>query len=133
MNKRKKVIAVNAFLIAALFGLVTLNKEVLRPAVTGDGLLPIITGCFPNFIAAFLISLAIVSAAVIRKFKRGRLLVYAASLAVFIILSIEEIKPMWGASTAYDPYDIVASGVGAVLAVICFEFLVRFTKNRQEG
>jgi len=129
MNNRKKVIAVNAFLIAALFGLVTLNKEVLRPAVTGDGLLRIITGCFPNFIAAFLISLAIVSAAVIRNFKRARLLVYLASSAVFIILSIEEIKPMWGASTSYDPYDIVASGAGAVMAVICFEIWIRLSKN----
>ena len=67
----------------------------------------VITGCFPNFIAAYLISLAAVSAVFIRKWKRGRLIVVSSAIIVFIILTIEELKPMWGASTHYDSYDIM--------------------------
>jgi len=73
ITNRKKVIAINAFLIAALFGLVSLNKEILRPALNNSDLWKILTGCFPNFIAAYIISLAVVSAALIRKFRHGRL------------------------------------------------------------
>ena len=123
INNRKKVIAVNALLVAALFGLVSLNKEILRPALNDSDLLKILTGCFPNFIAAYLISLAFVSAVLIRKFKHGRLLVYSGSIAVFAILTMEELKPMWGANTYYDIFDIVASGVGSTLAILTYELL----------
>ena len=132
-KNRKKVIAVNAFLFAALFGLVSLNKEILRPAFATSDLLKILTGCFPNFIAAYLISLASVSAVLIRKFKHGRLLVYAFSIVVFIILMIEEFKPMWGASTYYDTYDIIASGVGSILAIITYELLLLIDMRRKGG
>ncbi|MDP8201765.1 MAG: hypothetical protein P9M11_06440 [Candidatus Tenebribacter burtonii] len=111
-KSKKKVLVINAFLVAVLFGLVSLNKEVLRPALNSSHLLGILTGCFPNFIAAYLISLASVSAVLIRKLKRGRSIIYLWSTMVFIILMIEELKPMWGASTQYDAFDIIASGVG---------------------
>lgn len=126
-NSRKKVIAINAILLAALFGLVSLNKEILRPALNHSSLLKILTGCFPNFIAAYCISLAFVSAVLIRKFKHGRLLVYSGSIAVFVILMIEELKPMWGASTYYDIFDIIASGVGSTLAIFTYEMLILIT------
>ena len=131
MNKKKKVIAINAFLVAALFGLVSLNKEFLRPTLQNSNLLKVLTGCFPNFIAAFLISMSFVSAVMIRKPSRGRLIIYLSSIVVFIILMIEELKPMWGASTHYDSYDIVASGVGSVLAIITFELLILIEKRRK--
>ena len=131
MNNRKKIIAINAFLIAALFGLVSLNKEILRPALNNSDLLKILTGCFPNFIAAYIISLALVSAAIIRKFKHSRLIVYSGSIAVFAILTIEEIMPMWGASTTYDLFDIIASGVGSGLAIITYELLILIKMKRQ--
>lgn len=131
MNNKMKVVAINAILFAALFGLITLNKEVLRPALNHSGLLKILTGCFPNFIAAYLISLASVSAVLIRKFKHGRLLVYTFSIAVFAILMIEEIKPMWGASTYYDLFDIIASGVGSTLAIFTYELLILFEMRRR--
>ena len=132
INNRKKTIAVNAFLIAALFGLVSLNKEILRPALNNAGLLKTLSGCFPNFIAAYLISMASVSAALIRNFKHGRLIVYAFSIIVFTILMIEELKPMWGASVYYDTYDIIASGVGSILAILTYELLKLITVRRQE-
>jgi len=122
-NNKKKVIVINAFLFAALFGLVSLNKEILRPALNNSSLLKYLTSCFPNFIAAYIISLFFVSAVLIRKMKYGRPIVYISSIAVFAILMIEEIKPMWGANTYYDTFDIIASAVGSIIAIITFELL----------
>lgn len=130
ISNKKKVIAINALLFAALFALVSLNKEILRPALNNSSFLKILTGCFPNFIAAYLISLAFVSAVLIRKMKRGRLVVYISSMAVFAILMIEEIKPMWGASTYYDTYDIIASAVGSITTIITYELLQSIEMRR---
>ena len=132
LNKKKKVFAINAIIFAALFGLISLNKEILRPALNDSSLLKILTGCFPNFIAAYLISLASVSAVLVRKLKHGRLIVYLSSIAVFVILTIEELKPMWGASTYYDIFDIIASGVGSTMAIFTYELLILIKKRRQE-
>ena len=131
IKDKKKVIAINAILFATLFGLVSLNKEILRPGLNDSGLLKILTGCFPNFIAAYLISLASVSAVLIRKFKHGRLIVYTFSIAVFAILTVEELKPMWGASICYDVFDIIASGVGSTLAIFTYELSILIKKRRQ--
>jgi hypothetical protein len=128
INDKMKAIVINAMLIAVLFGLVSLNKEILRPALNNSGFLKIFTGCFPNFIAAYLISLASVSVVLIRNFRHGRLFVYIFSIAVFAILMVEELKPMWGASTYYDTLDIMASGVGSALAILTYELLI-WTKN----
>ena len=130
IDSRKKVIVINVILFAALFGLVSLNKEILRPALNNSSLLKILTGCFPNFIAAYFISLAFVSAVLIRKFKHGRLIVYSSSIAVFAILMIEELNPMWGASTHYDTFDIIASAVGSTLAIFTYELLILFKTRR---
>lgn len=132
INNKKKVLAINAILVAALFGLISLNKEILRPALNNAGLLKILTGCFPNFIAAYFISLAFVSAVLIRKLKHGRLIVYSSSIAVFVILTIEELIPMWGASTYYDIFDIIASGVGSTIAIFTYELLIWIKMRRRE-
>ena len=130
MKNRLGIVVINIFLFAALFGLVTLNKKLLRPASSNTYFFNILTGCFPNFIAAYLISLAFVPAVLIRKPKSGRLMIYVGSIIVFIILTIEELKPMWGASTHYDPFDILASGVGSLLAVLTFEIFVFLRKYK---
>ncbi len=130
-KSKKKVIIINAFLVAALFGLVSLNKEFLRPVFNNSNVLKVLTGCFPNFIAAFIISLASVTAVLVRKLNRGRLIVYLSSIAVFIILMMEELTPMWGASTHYDSFDIIASGVGSLLAIVTFELLTLISKKEE--
>jgi hypothetical protein len=130
-KNKMKVIAINAILFAALFGLVSLNKEFLRPTLNNSNLLKILTGCFPNFIAAYLISLASVSAVLIRKINHGRLIVYTSSIVVFIILMIEELKPMWGASTYYDLFDIIASGMGSILTIITYELAIVIEKRQK--
>ncbi|MCD6379373.1 hypothetical protein J7M07_02870, partial [bacterium] len=84
----------------------------------------ILTGCFPNFAAAYIIGFAIVNAMLIRKLKHRRTIVYISSLLVFLILTIEELKPMWGASTYYDSYDILASGIGSFLSILTFELII---------
>jgi len=131
LKNKKKIIVINTLLFALLFGLVSLNKEFLRPTFNNSNLLKILTGCFPNFIAAYLISLASVSAVLIRKFKHGRLIVYTSSITVFVILTIEELKPMWGASTYYDIFDIIASGVGSTLAIFTYELLILIEMRRR--
>jgi hypothetical protein len=131
LNYRVRLIIINAILFAALFGLISLNKEFLRPTLNNSEFLKILTGCFPNFIAAYIISLAVVTAVVIRKIKHGRLILYSSSIVVSAILIIEELKPMWGASEYYDTYDIIASVVGSFLAIITFELLIRIGKKRE--
>ena len=130
LKNKKKIIAINAILFAALFGLISLNKEFLRPTLNNSELLKILTGCFPNFIAAYIISIAAVTAVVIRKIKHGRLIIYTSSIVVSAILILEELKPMWGASEHYDKYDIIASVVGSILAIMTFELLNKIEKSR---
>jgi predicted neutral ceramidase superfamily lipid hydrolase len=129
MKNIKKAIAINAILFAALFGLISLNKEFLRHTLNNTGFQKVFTDCFPNFIAAYLISLLFVSAVLIRKIKHGRLIVYVCALVVFLILMIEEIKPMWGANEYYDSNDIIASGVGSFFTIITYELLILFEKR----
>ena len=69
---------------------------------------------------------------VIRKLKHERLIAYISSILVFVILTIEELKPMWGASTHYDLFDIIASGIGSLLAITIFEIIVSRRKNLKQ-
>ena len=125
-KKVLKIIGINLILFGALFGLITINKEFLRPLSSSNSLSVVLTGCFPNFIAAFLISLAPINAVVIKKPKGGRIIVYACAIFTFLILAIEEVIPFWGASTYYDLYDIIASAIGSALAISTYEIIVGF-------
>jgi hypothetical protein len=130
-RSRLRTIATNLVLFAVLFGLVFLNKRLLRPMLGSVPLMDILTGSFPNFIAAFFISLAVVNAVVTARPRYGRHLVYAGSLLVFAILALEEVRPMWGASTYYDSFDILASGLGSLLSISVFESIM--LRRRQRG
>jgi hypothetical protein len=125
INKRSKfkLIGTNCFLFAILYGSVTFNKEVLQPAYGPIPVLSDLLGCLPNFLAAALISLSIVNALRVRMPRHGRLIAYAGSLLVFAILTLEELKPMWGASTYYDPLDILASALGALVGIVVYEVI----------
>lgn len=128
---RKKTLVINIVLFGVLFGLVSFNKEVLRPTFTNSEIAKIFTGSFPNFIAGFIISLAFVNAVVTRISKYRRPIVYISSVIVFSILTFEEFRPLWGASTYYDLYDIIASGIGVLLSVLIFEIII-FKQKRKE-
>jgi glycopeptide antibiotics resistance protein len=128
---RKRIFAINAALFAALFGLVSFNKEVVRPASKTNPNWDVLTGSFPNFIAAYLISLAVVTPVLLRKWRHGRLIVYSWSAIIFLVLVVEEFRPMWGASTYFDIFDVIGSATGAILALLTYEAL-RFGRLRQK-
>jgi hypothetical protein len=48
---------------------------------------------------------------------------------IFLVLTVEELRPMWGASTVLDAYDIAASGVGSLLAISVYEFVSRLRRE----
>ena len=128
-KKRLRVILTNCLLFGLLFGLVSLNKEILRPSLSDVPIGKPMLGCFPNFIAAYIISLFFVNAVLALEPMHSRLIVSLGSLSVFAVLTAEELRPMWGASTHYDVLDIVASGVGALLAVFTYEVAMATRKR----
>jgi len=99
MNTKNKIkiIVVNMSLFVLLFVFITINKEFFRPQFGNLPFIGVLTGSFPNFLAALVLSFASVNAVLIRKPKQSRSIVYAASALVFVILTFEELKPMWGA------------------------------------
>jgi len=123
-KSKKQLIVINIILFAILFGLVSLNKEFFRPQFNHIPFVKILTGSFPNFIAAYIISLALGNAFSNKIPKYIRLMIYISAILVFLILTFEEVVPLWGASTHYDFYDIVASGIGSFLAIITFELFL---------
>lgn len=127
-SKRSLIFLVNLMLVALLYGLVTLNKAIFRPMFQADSFPDILTGIFPNFIAALLISLAFICPVLIRRPPHGSLIAYASAVAVFAVLATEEFKPMWGASTYFDPYDIAASAAGSLASVLVYE-LIKTSEN----
>lgn len=131
-SKGKQIIIRNILLFALLFGLVTMNKKLIRPNFEHIPLINILAGCFPNFIAAFLISLAIINAVLIKNPGKGRVIAYAGSAFVFLVLTFEEFKPIWGASEYFDSFDILASGFGSLLSVLLFELINHSRKNKQK-
>ena len=128
---KKRIIIFNSILFAILFLSISFNKEILRPIYNQTRFVGVLTGCFPNFIAALIIGLCFMNGIVTRKPKHERLIVYMSSIIIFVILAAEELMPMWGASTHYDLLDIVASGVGSLFTITIFELIVlRRKKNK---
>ena len=123
--KKRKYLAVNLILFAVLYLSVTFNKEFIRPVYGYSPIIGIITGSFSNFMAAYIISLFPIAPILVKNIdlKKARLIIYSVSILVFLILTIEELNPMWGASTQYDLFDILASGIGSILAILTFELV----------
>lgn len=132
--KNRKYLAINLILFAILFLSVTFNKEFIRPIYGHSPIIGILTGSLSNFMAAYIISLFPITPILAKniKIKKARLIIYVVSILVFIILTIEELKPMWGASMQYDLFDILASGLGSLLAILTFEiFIGKIVKNQK--
>jgi hypothetical protein len=127
--KARRAILVNICLFGVLYGMVSLNKKVLRPSFNDIPSMALVLGCFPNFIAAYIVGLFFVNGALTMRPARSRVLVYWGSLCVFAVLTVEELKPMWGASAYFDVLDIVASGVGSLLAIATYEMAAAFRKR----
>ena len=134
-NNKKKYIVINLLLFAFLYLSVTFNKESIRPYYGNDAFWGILTGSYSNFAAAYIISLFPFAAIFAKKLskKKSRLFFYGFAILVFLILTLEEINPFFGVSKVYDMYDIIASGLGSLFAIITFELIIRKKKNdRQE-
>ncbi len=129
-SNKIKVIAINIILFAVLFGLISFNKEILRPLWSNVPILNYLTDVFPNFIAALLINMAIVNAILLKKPLRIRLIVLGSSALILIIFVIEEYVSLLGASTQFDINDIFASAIGVLLAYLSFEFIVAKRNKR---
>lgn len=129
--KNRKYLAINLILFAILYLTVSFNKEFIRPVYGSLPIIGIMTGSFSNFMAAYIISLFPVSQIISKKIriKNARIIVYTVSILVFLILTVEEIHPIFGASTQYDLFDILASAVGSVLAILTFEFIINWSKT----
>ena len=131
--KNRKYLAINLILFAILYFSVSFNKEFIRPIYGHSPIIGIITGSFSNFMAAYIISLFSVAAILAKKIeiKKAKLIFYVISILVFIILTIEELRPFVSASKTYDIYDIFASGLGSLLAILTFEvFIKKIIKKR---
>jgi hypothetical protein len=127
-KNKLRIVLGNLFLFAALFGLITLNKTLLRPQLNHSAIGQILTGSLPNFLAALLISLAFVNPILAKKPKHGRMWIYLIAFLVFAILALEEFTSIWGASKHYDTFDVVASGFGSFVAIILYEMVGRTSK-----
>ena len=129
--KNKIYIAINLILFAVLYLSVTFNKEFIRPVYGHSPIIGILTGSFSNFMAAYIVSISFIAPILARniEIKKARLIIYVTSILVFIILTIEELKPFVSASKTYDIYDIIASGLGSILAVLTFELINIKRKN----
>lgn len=117
-----KIIGINLTLFLLLYGLVYINKTIFRPTFTDTPLAQILTGSFPSFIAAFIISLFIVNPVLIRKPRLSRLIVYLGSVIVMTVLILDEFESI-RASMHFDIYDIIATILGSILAVLIYELL----------
>jgi len=131
-------IAINFLLFAILYFSVSFNKEFIRPIYGDTPIIGILTGSFSNFMAAYIISLFPFSPVLANKLdiKKSRLIVYSVAVVIFILLTIEEIKPYTDASKVYDMYDIIASGLGSLSAILTFEiFFIRIVNksNMENG
>ena len=132
MHFRKKAIITNLMLFVILYFSVSFNKEYIPPIYGENPIIGILTGSYSNFIAAYIISLFSISPILKRKISKkiSRIIFYIISTSVFILLTIEEINPFTQASKTFDIYDIIASGIGSLLAIVTFEIIIKKQKNR---
>ena len=110
---------INLVLILLFF----INKRYLRPNYGNVFLLSTILGSLPNLIGAFMFSLLPMSKALKLKLHIGRRIIWISSISVFAILTYEEFSPYFTATTTFDYFDIIASGIGSSLALIYYYFL----------
>jgi len=127
LKSRIKYIGINLILFAILYFSVSMNKNIVRPVIGNSAFLSIITGSFPNFMAVYLLSLTPIYPVLSKRLdvRNSRKIIYMVTFIVFMILTIEEIRPFVGASETYDLFDIVANGIGSICAILTFEVVIK--------
>jgi hypothetical protein len=127
MNRKRlpRLLGSNFLLFAFLFASISFNKEILRPNYSHLPWVAFLTGSFPNFMAAYIISLTVANGLRVRKPKHESQMVMLSAALIFLVLTVEEIMPMWGASTHYDFWDIFASAVGSLCSILTYKLVLR--------
>ncbi len=126
-SDRKILMALPLVLFAILYLSVSFNKEYIRPVYGNDPVVGVITGSFSNFMAAFIIALIAIIPLLKKKIslRQSRVYFYSVSILVFGLLVAEEFFSYFGASKTYDIYDILASALGSVMAIVVFEIVIK--------
>ncbi len=118
MNKRKTIIqGMQSILLKYLSFVLIVSfalNALFRKHLTGrDEILDIILGSLPNFIAVFVISIIFSDQKrVVGIYK------YIIILTVTSLLVLEEFFPTFTGNKIFDPYDILASVLGGLFAII---------------
>ncbi|MEI6138767.1 MAG: hypothetical protein WCP85_05870 [Mariniphaga sp.] len=133
--KSRKHLAINLILFAVLYLSVDFNKTFIRPVYGHFPIIGILTGSFSNFMAAFVIGLFPIAPILNKKIKieKARIIVYSVSILIFAILTTEEIYPILGASTQFDLFDILASAIGSISAILTFEIIMNWRKKNRKN
>lgn len=121
MNISKKT-KNDIFLYLILFIIYGINKLYIRPNFGDTFIIGEISGSLPNLIGAFLFSFLPFGKLFNIKYLTGKKRIYLSSLIVFILLTSEEFYPIFTSSKTFDYFDILASGIGAILAIIYSEY-----------
>ncbi|NPD43991.1 hypothetical protein [Lentimicrobium sp. S6] len=124
MNIRKIRIrlVLTGIVVLVLF---VINKEYLRPAFQNNEVVSIIVGSLPNFLGAYLFSLLPFERIIKSNNKNRKAYYYLYVAFIFIFLIIEEFFPFFTASKTFDVYDILASGMGCILAILSYEITIK--------
>ena len=56
--------------------------------------------------------------------RKSRMIIYFIAILVFMILTLEEMNPFFGASEVFDFYDIIGNGLGSTCAILTLELFV---------
>ncbi|WP_066628520.1 hypothetical protein [Labilibacter marinus] len=117
----KVIVAVVAVLIVLQLVYV-LNRDYLRPSFQINNFIVVLLGSLPNFLAAFAAGIVFIPIALFYLNKRmGNYVVYSFTAICLTMLIREEFEPFMFGSIVNDFNDIVASIIGAVLALLLFE------------
>lgn len=118
--------ALTIIIMFTFFLFFIINKEILRPKYGSLPVIGVVLGSLPNFLGAFIYSIVTVVFLTKKKhsFKRASIIAFL----IFIFLTIEEYYPFFTASRTFDYYDILASGIGCVSAVLYYNWEYKKTK-----
>ena len=57
-------------------------------------------------------------------YQKGKIIIYIFAVLVFVILTIEEIKPFFAVSETFDIYDIIGNCLGSICAILTFKLTI---------
>ena len=105
--------------------LLIVNKEFLRPNYRNIAEVSIILDSMANFLAPLIYGLFPIDIILKSNYKNGRLYYYTLSILLFLFLIVEEYFAFFTTSNTFDLYDIFASGLGALITILIYEYGIK--------